>query len=368
MKIAYLGIKGLPAQGGAERVVESLLRYLQPRHDIKVYGGKNYLSSRNNIQNIELIGIPALRGKHLRTTSLVLFSALHALVKGKYDLIHLHNVEASFVLPLLRLRYKVISTSHGPAYARAKWGTLAKLFMRLMEFPYSSFSNIMTSVSEPLARYYEQKFKKRVYYIPNGVEKSPHSDIEAASNFFKLHNIQPKQFILFAAGRIEPTKGCHTLLEAFKKLDADIPLLIVGDLNQIPSYGEKLRAQADSRIKFIPLIQSQEKLYGILQQARFFVFPSTVEAMSMILLEAAAFGVPTIASCIPENENVLGKHALYFQPENKDELADRLQWALDHPDEMKRLGLRAQAWAGSSLSWETIAKQYEELYQKLLSS
>ncbi len=44
---------------------------------------------------------------------------------------------------------------------------------------------------------------------------------------------------------------------------------------------------------------------GLLQSCRVFVFPSTVEAMSMMLLEALAVGTVGIASDIPENTSIL---------------------------------------------------------------
>lgn len=69
------------------------------------------------IPGVRLHRIWALPGKHFHATTLFLFAALHALFWGDYDLIHLHNVEAAWVLPILRLRYKVVATSHGSAPA-----------------------------------------------------------------------------------------------------------------------------------------------------------------------------------------------------------------------------------------------------------
>ena len=124
MRIAYLGIKGLPSRGGAERVVEALVTRM-PALGIKpiVYCDQQYTPAGFSLRGVELIRRPALPGKYLRSTSLDLFAALHAVSVGRYDLIHLHNAEAGFVLPLLRSRYCVVSTSHGGAYWRAKWGS-----------------------------------------------------------------------------------------------------------------------------------------------------------------------------------------------------------------------------------------------------
>ena len=66
-----------------------------------------------NINKID--HLPIIPGKHLRPLSLMLLSAFHALFFGDYDFIHLHNAEACFVAPLLRLRYRILATSHSPA-------------------------------------------------------------------------------------------------------------------------------------------------------------------------------------------------------------------------------------------------------------
>ena len=134
MKITYIGIKGLPSKGGAERVVEAIVHRLASRHELTVYCSRKYSPEGTQVPEVKLVRIPTLQGKYLRSPSLFILSTLHALFFGKYDLVHLHNVEASFVLPLLRLRYKVISTAHGSPFRspRKKWSRLAQALMALM--------------------------------------------------------------------------------------------------------------------------------------------------------------------------------------------------------------------------------------------
>ncbi|RLA99212.1 MAG: hypothetical protein DRG83_13360 [Deltaproteobacteria bacterium] len=365
-KIAFIGIKGLPSKGGAERVVEAIALRLCDQYDVSVYCSSKYTPAKFRMHRIKLLRVPTISGKYLHTPSLVILSSLHALFFGNYDLIHLHNAEISFVLPLLRMRYKIIATSHGPAYARAKWGLLAKVFMRGMDALFTLFGTSVTSVSHTMALYYSKRFKKRVEYIPNGVEINPNIDISAAMQLLKANNVNPKEYVLFVAGRIEPTKGCHLLLEAFREIDCKIPLLVVGDLDQVLSYKQNLLELADERTKFIPFISSKEVLFGLVKETRLFVFPSTVEAMSMMLLEAASLGVPILASDIPENTKVLDKYALFFKSGDVGDLRDKLLWALDNPEKMKQLAEGAKSWVLKNYSWDRIVKRYERLYEKVL--
>ena len=113
-RIAYIGVKGIPSQAGADRVVEAVVRGLdKSKYEPIVYCSKQLVPPETAVPGITLIRLWALSGKHTHALSLFFISALHALIFGRYDLIHIHNVEACFVAPILRLRYKVVATSHG---------------------------------------------------------------------------------------------------------------------------------------------------------------------------------------------------------------------------------------------------------------
>ena len=366
MRIAYLGIKGLPSKGGAERVVEAIVQRLAGQHELTVYCNSRYTPPDAKVSGLRLIRIPTLPGKHLQPILYFVFSALHALFKGDYDLVHVHNVEACFVLPLLRLRYNVIATAHGSPIraARAKWGPVARALMGLTELPYLFLSNCVTSVSLADADYFEHRYGRNVVYLPNGIKELPVMSQEMALRVLRGIGVEAGRYILFAAGRIDPTKGCHLLLEAFRRLDLDMPLVVVGDLAQVPEYSQRLRRLADDRVIFIGYIAAKEKLFSIVRNCRLFVFPSIVEAMSMMLLEVVSLRVPLICSDIPENMSVVDRYALYFRSEDSKDLAEKMRWAIEHPDVMNNYTAEAEAWVKRNYSWDRIAESYEALYEE----
>jgi len=301
-------------------------------------------------------------GKYLHATSLFLFSAIHALFFGGYDFIHLHNVEASFVLPILRLRYKVASTSHGTAQVREKWGTVAKTLIRMTEYPFIYLSNYVTIVSQPLAERYQNDYKKTVTYIANGVNKEVEFDLEGARAVLQENKVEPGNFLMFSAGRILPSKGAHLVLEAFRKLDSDINLIIVGDPKHVPEYTKKLHAMADERVRFVDFVADKAVLFGLIKLCRLFIFPSTYEAMSMMLLEVASLSVPVIGSDIPENVSVLPDLARFFKSKDADDLYDQLVAALAEPEEMTALAKRAYDWVNDKHQWSNIVPEYVQIY------
>jgi len=105
-----MGAKGLPAKGGGERVAEAIIQEaIQRGFKVTLYGKRDYCGSIiDHGPNLKLIRIKEIKGKHLSGFSFGLISAIHALIFGKYDLVHVHYADFGYVVPLLRLRFKVM--------------------------------------------------------------------------------------------------------------------------------------------------------------------------------------------------------------------------------------------------------------------
>lgn len=366
LKIAFLGVKGIPSKSGTERVVEAIIHRLADEHDITVYCDPDYTPRGTEVNGVKLIWVPTLKGKHMKATSLDILGALHAIFKGNYDVVHVNGVETCFVLPLLRLKYRVISTAHGSPrrHPREKWGKAARILMGLTEYPFLYLSNYATSVSKVDSEYFERRYGKKAIFIPNGIDERTGCDIPAARSLLAELNYQPDQYIMFSAGRIDPSKGCHLVIDAYKQVKPDLPLMVVGDLEQVPAYGESLKqAATGDPITFVPLIKNKELLLGLVKLCKYFVFPSLFEGMSVMLLEAASLGVPIICSDIPENQIVMKDSVLYFRCGDTDDLQEKMKWALAHPKEMQELGSKASAMLKEHLTWGKIAQVYDSLYE-----
>jgi glycosyltransferase involved in cell wall biosynthesis len=368
MKVAYLGIKGIPSCAGADRVVEAIATRM-PTLGISptVYCDRSLAPGDISFPGVNLVRLAPLKGKYTGSTSLDLLAASHAVLSGDYDLIHLHNVEASFVLPLLRCRYPVVSTSHGSAYWRAKWGQTAKHLIKMMDIPFVYLSTAVTCVAARDAREMSSRFDRPIPHIPNGVGREYSADREGARQILARHGLLPGNYFIFAAGRIEPTKGAHLAIEAVNRLEGDKPLLVVGDDSHLPEYSRQLHLAAGPRVRFQQFVEKPALLYGLMAQASALIFPSTVEAMSMVLLEAACIGMPILASDIPENRDVLCSDAVYFQSGNAGSLASKLEWAQNHRAEIKSLADRGRVRIKGENNWDSIAARYASLYSDVLS-
>jgi len=150
------------------------------------------------------------------------------------------------------------------------------------------------------------------------------------------------QYALFA-GRLSPEKGVLEMIEVWRRLP-HIPLVIAGDG---PLYNDArclVERSASRHIKLLGHLDPQQAL-AQMKGARFLLFPSLwYEPFGMGLIEAAACGVPSIASrigAIPEIvvENQTG---LPFDPQNFNQLADKAEWAWNHAEEMDTMGSAAR--------------------------
>ncbi len=364
VRIAFMGIKGLPSRFGADRVVESLVGQLADRHEITVYACRAMYPERPTFSSFRQVYVPSLPGKHLRMASVMVFAAFHALLRGRYDLIHLHNLETGFVVPLLRLRFPVVVTSHGWAHLIDKWSGPARTLMRWFEELALRSASAVTAVSKPQAISYHEETGRPVTWVPNGIRHPLPCDHERGREALRQAGAPEEGFVLFMAGRIIPMKGCHLLLEACRRLGRDVALVVVGDETELPEYAAELRALAGSRTYFLGFVGDPATLFGLASRARLFVFPSTIEAMSMALLEVASLGIPALVSDIPANRAVLDeRHATFFRSGDVADLAQKLAACLDGSVELAVKARAAQTYVRDAYAWPRIAARYEEVYR-----
>lgn len=368
IKIAYLGLKEIPSNRGTDRVVENIVSCMdKSKYDITVYCMKGHVDRSAKIEGVNLKILPTITLKNIDMMFYLLLCSIHSLF-CKYDIVHLHNIDGAFIIPILNLKYKkkFIGTTHGRPQNVDKWGKRTRAFFSLMEKWFVKYSHTTTSVSKPLADTFMKEYRKETKYIPNGIHLNEQVNVEGAKTILKKHEAEEK-FILFASGRIIPIKGLHDVLDAAKLLNLKEQLVILGDMDQLPEYKAKLESQMKNlNTKYLGFINKKPLMLGLISQADIFVFPSTIEAMSMMLLEAASVKVPIICSDIPENKAVFDEsEVLFFKAGDPNELADKLKWAMENPVEFKAKSEKAYTRLKNSYTWDRITLQYEKLYESL---
>ncbi len=366
-RLAIFGVKYFPSQGGTSRVAESIIRELKDKYDITIYCYKDPKAS-SLMNNVTVIQIPRIPFGAIGVFLYFAICCLHLIFSRRYDLIHVHKTDAAFFIPILRLISKVIATSHEAPYIRDKWNGIEKAYFKWMERVFVKSGVMLTSVSKPLSEYYNKTYGTQVRYVPNGVELNDTRDPEGAEQILEQFNIKDG-YLFFAAKRIMSTKGCHTFLEAMRKINYKGTIVIAGQPSHSSHYMKKLEElSAGLDVKFVGFVKGIPKLMSMIEKARLFIFPSEIEGLSIMLLEVGSTGkTPLICSDIPENTQVFSDdHVLFFRDKNADDLAEKFQWAEKNMDLMLEKAQLARKHIIEEYSSEAFANKYDSLYQELI--
>jgi glycosyltransferase involved in cell wall biosynthesis len=358
--IGVIGLKGLPAYGGAAAVGENIINQLVDEYEFTVYSSSSTTNQKTgNYHGFNQIVFRKIPFQKINTLYYYILSAFHALFFGKYDVIHLHHRDAAFILTILKIKFKVILTTHGSFHSLPK-EKYYKWFFKWNENHFVKKADIVTCVSKVESNKYHDLLNIDAVFIPNGVNlRQNHLSDDLAINY---------EYLFFGAGRIMKTKGLEVLLCALKKINMEFKLLIAGDIEQTKDYKKEiLTLSKNLNVEYLGLIKDKNQLFNYIRHSKLFIFPSSIEAMSMMLLEAASQKAPIICSDINANKAIFNEdQVLFFKVDDSTDLANKIKWALDNKLEMQKKADRAFEELRLKYQWKNIAKEYDRLYHKLL--
>ena len=374
MKIAILGSKSLPAFAGADRVAENIVQHLPAddgnRYHVYVVRTPAQPRAFDFAPNIRVVPIPALNGKHSKATTFFFLSALHCALVLRPDLAHAHDSAFgpfAWILRVLRPGLPILGTFHGNPYERAKWSRFAKAFLRFSEAAFVRGCHALTTVARAKVAEVQARVKTPIEFIPNGVDPAP---AIPQTLLAEKYGLVPGHYLMFAAGRMDPTKGLHHLLDAYDRLRPELPLLVVGGFEgHNREYSDQLlaRCRATEHVVLLPKLLTQPELFELVAGAKLFVFPSEIEAMSMMLLEVVSCGVPVLASDIAENVEVVGAdYPWLFRNADAADLADKLARFLKTGPGPEIAAVRERC--AREFNWTAIAARYLALYRRLVGA
>lgn len=175
---------------------------------------------------------------------------------------------------------------------------------------------------------------------------------------------------IFYVGAAFPHKNLRRLVKAFELLQEKHPtlkLILVGKKEQHAKALEKwVHARGTSGVTFTGFVPDSE-LKWLYENAKAYVFPSLSEGFGLPGLEAMVHGCPVVSSnatCLPE---VYGDAAHYFDPENVEEMAQKISEVLSNESLRKELVKKGHKQVGK-YSWEKMAQETLEVYNSVLES
>jgi glycosyltransferase involved in cell wall biosynthesis len=372
MKIAYIGLKGLPGTySGIETHVHELgTRLVRRGHNVTAYVRPQYTPRHLQYDGgISLVRLPTIPTKHLDATVHSFLAALHSAIET-YDIVHFHTIGPGCFAPLARMsRAKVVTTIHRFDYLSGKWGLFARAFLRLAE-QISLRVPHTTIVVAPYLKAHYQRQGHNVAYITNGVTLPP-SDIGAGR--IRELGLRPDEYLLFL-GRLTPEKRPDWAIRAFQGIrDGATRLVIAGGSSATDKYVRDLKTlakPAGDRIVFTGPVYGHLK-DELLANARAFVLPSALEGLPITLLEAMSHGRPCVASDIPPHLGVIvdGKNGFLHRAADLQHLHQLLTDVIYAAStDLSDIGEAARASVAEEYDWEKVVDETELLYQRILAN
>jgi glycosyltransferase involved in cell wall biosynthesis len=372
MKIAYIGLKGLPGTySGIETHVHELGTRLAKRgHDVVAYVRPQYTPRHiDNDEGIRLVHLPTIASKHLDATVHTFLAALHTLIKS-YDIVHFHTIGPGCFAPLSRMsRAKVVTTIHRVDYLSEKWGWFAKKCLESAE-QISLRAPHATVVVAPFLQSQYGMQGHRVEYITNGVTLPP-ANIDA--NEVRKLGLTPNEYILFL-GRLTPEKRPDWAIRAFQEIpDCSARLVLAGGSSATDQYVRDLKAlakPAGHKILFTGPVYGALK-DQLLAHARLFILPSALEGLPITLLEAMSHGRACLASDIPPHLGIIedGKNGFLHGANDLNHLRQRLANIIHVPvTYLTGVGAAARRKVIEEHDWENVTDETERLYQAVLGT
>jgi glycosyltransferase involved in cell wall biosynthesis len=144
-------------------------------------------------------------------------------------------------------------------------------------------------------------------------------------------------------------------------------LVVVGDFNE-SNYGRWCKNMSGENVVFLGAVYG-ELLTELYSNAALVVLSSSLEGMSMTLLEAAGFGRCVLASDIPENRDVMGDSIVYFSKDDSRDLGMKIRDLIQNNSDSVRnsYGQNARSVVTSNYSWPLTTVRFQEVYCRVLS-
>jgi glycosyltransferase involved in cell wall biosynthesis len=209
----------------------------------------------------------------------------------------------------------------------------------------------------------------KLIVLSNGVDGNVWQSDPPVREAVRLGLGLDREFLWFAAGRLEPVKDYPTLLAAMAQVPEPARLMIAGGgplQGELVLLAEKLGLE--HRVRFLGFEPDVKRW---MQAADGFVLSSRWEGLPMGLLEAAACGLPAVATCVPGTPEVIldGQTGWLTPAGDSSALGEFMTRMVRLPaQERCAMGERARLFVMERFSLDTVLDRWEALYRRLLES
>lgn len=355
------------------RLVDDILK-LDKKNDFILFLKSTHANQFKNKKRVKVV-----------TTNIPIYSLSEQTIlpilfaKEKLDLLHVPHFNAPLLYPrkmILTIHDLIKHDSKGPATTTRNQGLyLFKRFgyLTLMSLIAHRAVHILVPsnfVKEDITKRLGVPLKKiTVTYEASSetIKEIALTDEEKTNLLNKYHLTQP--FIVYT-GSVYPHKNIDVLITAIskhnqnKELDLQLAIICSRSVFYDRLKNKIIENHLESRIKLLGFVEDRD-VSGLYSLALALVHPSKMEGFGLTGIEAMSVGLPVIssnASCLPE---IYQDAALYFDPNDADDLVLCLDQIIKDHDLRQKLGQKGRLQA-KKYSWHKMAKETIAVYKQLL--
>ena len=217
----------------------------------------------------------------------------------------------------------------------------------------------------------KKEFKVPVAAVSNGVDLSNFKPGKASDGIYEKYKIRKNVPTVVYVGRVDPEKKVGLGVDAFSKVLEKLPnaqLVVVGDgvdRLRIEQNVKKLGVEKSIRILGRVL---QPDLYELYRVGDVFATASEIETQGIVLIEAAASGLPLIAvnAGAVSEVCITGKNGFLCEPKNVEQISDSIYNILSDKELQKKYSKASLEIAAEHDLEKTIDK-FLNIYNKVLN-
>ncbi len=216
--------------------------------------------------------------------------------------------------------------------------------------------------------------QKKIVQIYNGVDTKKFSPVSGARAVIGGKNFASgDSLVVGTVGRMVAVKHPITLVQAFLYLldtveDARrrLRLVMIGD-GPLRAEAQAMLASADC-LDLVWIPGQRDDMAHVYQGFDVFVMPSLNEGISNTILEAMATGLPTVATDVGGNPELVkpGQTGCLVEVGDYRALANGIRHYLEQPALMAVQGANARAAAESNFSLQSMVRRYLEMYGEII--
>ncbi|MCD7112827.1 glycosyltransferase family 4 protein [Limosilactobacillus agrestis] len=366
MKILYCITSS--SWGGAQlHVLELCADQLARGNEVTfIVGNKGPLLDKvKQLKGVKVILLPSLVREISPTNDIKAIVELRKIIKSESpDIVHLHSSKAGVIGRLssigLRRKIKVIFTVHGWAFTDGVSSRLKKSLYRIIEKSVRHFTDLFICVS-----YYDEKIGKRdkVLDSTSNVKVIHNGSITPSEQNINYSVHTPLRLVMIA--RFSPQKDQETLINAVTKLPKDrYKLTFVGDGETLQTNKELVSKYGlDHNIKFTGF---KDDISDELINNDVYILSTHYEGLPISIIEAMSYGLPILATNVGGNSEMLENNINGFLFTSKDELAEKLNYLINNPETVKKMGQKSYRIFSDEYSLSKCLTKINNSYLELL--